>query len=145
MNKGNKVRKIGKKASHRKSLISTQLTTLFEFGKLKTTTPKAKVVKGHAESFINKIKKLDSEVEKIRFADKKLNNTNAIKNGIKYIVDGAAKVTIARVSYRAGDNAELSELELVDFDKIFEKKSASKKSSKSSKSKKSDSKEKKEK
>jgi len=48
-------------------MIKNQLDTLFTYGKLKTTSVKAKVVKVKALELITKVKQISDKVEMARF------------------------------------------------------------------------------
>ncbi len=120
MRKSNKVKQLGKKSSHRKAMIKTQLTMLFERGKVETTTAKAKVLKSKASKLIDRVKNWSkADREKARYLKKYLNNEDAIDNIERYLKDYDDKVRIVKVRFRKGDNAELSEVFLEDFDKLL--------------------------
>ncbi len=123
MRKSNKVKQLGKKSSHRKSMIKTQLTMLFEEGKVETTSAKAKVLKARADKLMSRVKNWSKEeLEKTRYIRKKLNNKDSEENIEKYLKDYDEKVRIVKIGYRKGDNAELSEVFLEDFDKLLKDK-----------------------
>ncbi|HEQ65240.1 MAG TPA: hypothetical protein ENN64_00215 [bacterium] len=132
MNKRNKVRKLGKKSVHRKLMQKTQLTMLLEAGKILTTTAKAKSLKSYSERVLHgSLARNNDKVRQARYLKYYLNTDLSIKNILKYTETVGTAVSIVRVSVRPGDNAELSEVYLPDFDKI--KKASKAKSSETGK------------
>lgn len=120
MNKRNKVKKLGKTATHRKAMINTQLTMLFETGKVQTTSGKAKVLKGSAERLLNRIDKAEEkDLNLVRLLKKKLNTEKALKYVREFVKENGTAVKLVKIGYRDGDNAELSEVYLPEFDKFL--------------------------
>lgn len=121
MKKGNSVKKIGKKASHRKLLMANQLTSLLLSGKIVTTTAKAKVLKSRAQRLMAIGKKKELR-DLRRYLRATLKSDVAITNLIQYCAYMGASVGIIKIGYRKGDNAQLSEVVLYDFkEKILSK------------------------
>src|SRR5512138_1803279 len=56
MRHGNKGRKLGRTASHRKATMKALATALFRYKRIKTTVAKAKETRSFAESLITKAK-----------------------------------------------------------------------------------------
>ena len=110
------IKKLGKKTAHRASMIQNQMRTLFSSGLLKTTTVKAKVVKGRAESLISDMKKKKVSVDTRRKLIKILGDKELIEKSIKYSQREVVGVKIRKIGFRAGDNAEMSKLELIGFE-----------------------------
>ncbi|HNZ70540.1 MAG TPA: L17 family ribosomal protein [Candidatus Dojkabacteria bacterium] len=124
MRKRNSIAKLGRTTSHRKALISNQLSTLFTYGKLETTTVKAKVMRSKAEELMSAVKKYaDDKVSQTRILNQKLLDRKARINCAEFVAKSDLKVSIVKVGFRKGDNTEKSEVVLVGFDKIFVKKS----------------------
>jgi len=124
MRKRNSIAKLGRTTSHRKALISNQLSTLFTYGKLETTTVKAKVMRSKAEELMSAVKKYaDDKVSQTRILNQKLLSRKARINCAEFVAKSELKVSIVKVGFRKGDNTEKSEVVLVGFDKIFVKKS----------------------
>lgn len=123
MRKRNSIKKLGRKVQHRKSLIRNQLDILFSKGILNTTSVKAKVIKKEAETLIGEANKRGVEsFNSIRFFQNKLNLRESIINLGKYVKGDKKAVKIVKTGFRKGDNAETSQLLLVDFERIIEKK-----------------------
>lgn len=102
--------------SHRNAVVNNQLRTLFEKGKLNTTTPKAKFVKSQAESLVSSIKKSeDGDLNLRRKLQVVLGKDSLIKKAMEYGKKEESTVTFVKVGFRDGDNAELSRVELRGF------------------------------
>lgn len=111
------VKKLGRKKAHRESLIRGQMRALFSTGALRTTTPKAKVMKSHAQSLIAQMQKKEITLESRRKLQIVFGNTELVHKAIKYAEKSVTGVTIVKVGFRAGDNAEMSRIELIGFKK----------------------------
>ena len=123
MRKRNSIAKLGRSTSHRKALIANQLSTLFTYGKLETTTVKAKVMRSKAEELMSAVKKhSDDKVAQTRILNQKLLTKQAKIKCVEYVAKSELKVSIVKVGFRKGDNTEKSEVVLVGFDNIFVKK-----------------------
>lgn len=135
MRKGIQKKKLGRKRSHRKALVINQTRSLFGRGYIVTTSQKAKVLKGEVEGLLSKIGKQD-ELSRVRKLKKVFKNDSLIDSFNKYVKSGDSKVSIVKVGFRDGDNAELSKISLVGFSVPKSKSgSGSKVSSKSKKAK----------
>ena len=110
-------KKLGRKASHRRALVKNQLKSLFENGKVHTTTPKAKVLKSNAESLISSVTEMDLNTR--RRLQGKLISSDALKNFETYMSAKDKAVKIVKVGFRAGDNAETSRVSLQGFSKAI--------------------------
>ena len=127
--------KLGRKKSHRESLIDNLLRSLFDHNYVVTTTTKAKVLKKNAESLIEVGKKKEDDLEFIRKLNNVLGKESIVKKYLEYIKKDKAGVGFVRVGFRDGDNAELSRVYLLGLDK---KKSVAPKSKKEDTKKKDD-------
>jgi len=127
--------KLGRKKSHRESLIDNLLRSLFDHNYVVTTTTKAKVLKQNAESLIEVGKKKGEDLDFIRKLNNVLGKESIVKKYLEYIKKDKAGVGFVRVGFRDGDNAELSRVYLLGLDK---KKSATPKSKKEDTKKKDD-------
>ena len=114
-------KKIGVKASHRKSLKRNLLTSLIESGKVTTTTVKAKVLRSEAESFLATLKKREG-VTLIRGLKQVLTTVKASKIANKLREVDDLKITVVKEGFRKGDNAEVSTVSISNYDKIKGKK-----------------------
>ena len=111
-----KIKKLGRKKTHRRSLIQNQLRTLFTYGILKTTTGKAKATKSAAQSLLSKIDKKEISVSDRRELKKYLGKKDLMEKAIKYAREEDHGVRVVKVGFRSGDNAELSRVELIGFE-----------------------------
>lgn len=107
------VKKLGRKKSHRESLIRNQLRTLFETGKLNTTTAKAKVVKGYAESVLSKMRVDNLSLSLRRELVNILGKNDLVNKVFEYSKQENSGIRIIRTGYRSGDNSQMSRLELI--------------------------------
>ena len=106
-------RKLGRKVSHRRSLIRNQVRSILTHGKVITTTPKAKVLKANVESYLNS---LNSKAEKVRKYEllTLLGDDKSASRMIEYLKT-TPKIKIVKVGFRDGDNAEVSRVSLQGF------------------------------
>jgi len=111
-----KIKKLGRKKTHRESLTQNQLRTLFTNGVLRTTTTKAKVTKGAAQSLLSKIDKKEISVSDRRGLKNSLGSKELMEKALKYVQNEDHGVRIVKVGFRSGDNAELSRVELIGFE-----------------------------
>ncbi|MDX9739437.1 MAG: L17 family ribosomal protein [Candidatus Dojkabacteria bacterium] len=113
MYKRNSIKKLGRTTSHRKALIQNQLRSLVESGKIKTTSPKAKVMKGEIESLISKVRTTkDGDLSLRRKLLIVFGNTELVNRFVDIAKKDSAKVLIKKVGFRDGDNAQVSVLEI---------------------------------
>ncbi len=127
--------KLGRKKSHRESLIDNLLRSLFDHNYVVTTTTKAKALKQNAESLIEVGKKKGENVDFMRKLNTVLGKQAIVKKYLEYVKKDKAGVGFVRVGFRDGDNAEISRVYLLGLDK---KKSAAPKSKKEDTKKKED-------
>lgn len=102
-------KKLGRKSSHRRALIINQVRSLFKSGSVSTTTPKAKVLKANAEKFISKVNTAKDDINLVKYVRTMLGEVDHAKV-IKTLKDDKASVSIMKVGFRAGDNAEVSKV-----------------------------------
>lgn len=117
--------KLGRKKANREALLRNQMRSLFTYGFLTTTTPKAKAVKGIAESFLSKIKK--DSLETKRAMHLVLGRNDLVEKATKFSQGGGNAVGIVKVGFRDGDNAETSKVFLIGDTSLFEQKKTKKK------------------
>ena len=122
-----KRKKLGKKKSHRESMINNLLRSLFDNNYVVTTTPKAKVLKSEASSLIEKGKKYKEELSFRRRLEVILGDSQIVKKYKEYITKEKVGVSFVRVGYREGDNADISRVYLLGMDKKKKKTAKSKK------------------
>ena len=133
MYKRNSIKKLGRTASHRKAMIKNQLRSILSSGKVKTSTVKAKVLRGELESMFNDIKKSkEKDINLLRQLKKTLDSEELVKKAIELAKKEEVKVSIKKVGFRDGDNTEMSLVQIEDF-KTKEKKESEKSKKKENK------------
>jgi len=107
---------LNRPADQRKALIRNLLTSLFLYGKVKTTEAKAKFLKSQADRLITKVKKKDN-YNAIRELKKIIFTKEASEKALKYAKDTSKSSGFTRntkLGYRAGDSAILVQVELIN-------------------------------
>ncbi len=112
-------KKLNRTSEHRKALIKNMLNSLIKYEQIKTTLPKAKVLKPQADKIITLGKKTSLHNTKSLFTklqDGKSAN-KVIKNLSKrYLARKGGYTRIIKAGFRYGDNAPMAILEFVDRD-----------------------------
>ena len=124
MRHGDKENNLSRTASHRKALLSNLACQLFEHKKIVTTLAKAKALRPYVEPLITKAK--DNTTHQRRLVFSHLQDKEAVKELFDVI---SAKIAsrpggytrVIKLGKRAGDNAELAMIELVDYNEIYGK------------------------
>ena len=111
-----KLKKLGRKRSHRVSLLQNQIRTLFENGVLRTTTVKAKAVRSVTQSVLSDLDSKDIDLATRRKLKKVLGNNELIEKALRYVKEEEYGVRIRKIGFRSGDNAEVSRVELIGFE-----------------------------
>jgi large subunit ribosomal protein L17 len=107
-------KKLGRTMAHRKALVNNLVRSLVKRGQIKTTSVKAKVVKSEVESLLSKTRKsAEGDLNIRRKLQIVLGNTELVKKFIEVSKKEDSNISIKKVGFRAGDNAEVSMLELV--------------------------------
>ena len=123
-------KKLNRTSEHRKALIKNMLNSLIKYEQIKTTLPKAKVLKPAADKIITLGKKNNLQNAKLlvsKLQDKK--SANKVKNTLskRYVNRKGGYTRIIKAGFRYGDNAPVAIIEFVDRDpeakKIDKKKS----------------------
>ena len=110
-------RRLDRTTEHRTAMLRNLVTSLLDHEKIKTTTPKAKELKRFADKIITLGKKGTAHAR--RLAAVEIHDVEVLE---KLFGDVAGRfksrpggyTRIVRVGRRAGDNAEMSVIELVD-------------------------------
>ncbi|HET6347571.1 MAG TPA: 50S ribosomal protein L17 [Candidatus Krumholzibacteria bacterium] len=125
-------RKLGRTASHRKALMRSMVTSLFDAERITTTAPKAKEARRVAERLITRAKKghqahaagqTSVALSHWRGAGRVVRNTDVLRKLFDqlaplYMERNGGYTRIIRLDHmRVGDNARLVLLELVDTEK----------------------------
>lgn len=121
-----KIKKLGRKKTHREALIQNQMRTLFGSGVLETTTSKAKAVKSTAQSLLASINQKEIPLDIRRRLLRILGDKKIVDKAIKYAQNEDDGVRIIKTGFRAGDNAQLSRVELIGFEGKRKRKSIKK-------------------
>ncbi|MDD5579095.1 MAG: 50S ribosomal protein L17 [Methylobacter sp.] len=114
-------RKFNINSSHRKALFSNMVNSLFKHELIKTTLPKAKELRGFAEPLITLSK--EDNVAKRRLAFSRLRDREVVTKlfnelGPRYKNRAGGYLRIMKCGFRAGDDAAMAYVELVDRPEI---------------------------
>ena len=119
-----KQRKLNRTSSHRKALLRNLSIALIEHGTIKTTLPKAKELRPFIEKLITKARHAETtegthDFNVVRALKAALDNKEAVKKLLATIgpnaKDRAGGYTrILKAGFRAGDNAPMAIIQLVD-------------------------------
>ena len=110
-------RKFNRTSAHRQAMFSNMAASLFKHELIKTTLPKAKELRRVAEPLIT-LGKIDSVANR-RLAFSRLRDKEAVGNlfttlGPRYAARPGGYLRILKCGFRAGDNAPMAYVELVD-------------------------------
>ena len=110
-------RKLNRTSSHREAMFKNMASSLFKHELIKTTLPKAKELRRVAEPLIT-LGKVDSVANR-RLAFSRLRDKEAVGNlfttlGPRYAARPGGYLRILKCGFRAGDNAPMAYVELVD-------------------------------
>ncbi len=117
MRKRIKVKQLGKKKSHRDLMFRNQIRDLIIHGRLVTTTPKAKELKKRMQKLLAKIASTDDKLVVRRTLSPILKDKRLIDKFIAYTSKEGYAVTTVRVGYRDGDNAQMTRVTLLNYEK----------------------------
>tara|TARA_B100000029_G_C17032954_1_gene762931 strand:- start:46 stop:483 length:438 start_codon:yes stop_codon:yes gene_type:complete len=112
-------KKLNRTSEHRKALLKNMLNSLIKYEQIKTTLPKAKVLKPQADKIItigkrhslNNTKRLISKLQDRKSAQKVIKTLSK-----RYEKRNGGYTRIIRAGFRYGDNAPLAVIEFVDRD-----------------------------
>ena len=124
-------KKLNRTSEHRKALIKNMLNSLIKYEQIKTTLPKAKVLKPVADKIITlgKKKNLQNTRRLVSQLQDKTNANKVIKTLSKrYEKRSGGYTRIVKAGFRYGDNAPLAVIEFVDRDVEAKRKFKKKKS-----------------
>ena len=110
-------RKLNRNSSHRKAMFRNMASSLFEHELIKTTVPKAKELRRVAEPLITLAK--EDSVAHRRLAFDRLRNRKVVTKlfnelGPRYVDRPGGYLRILKCGHRAGDQAPMAYVELVD-------------------------------
>jgi large subunit ribosomal protein L17 len=110
-------RKLNRDSAHRKAMFRNMATSLFENEIIRTTVPKAKELRKVAEPLITLAK--EDSVAHRRQAFNRLRDRDVVTKlfnelGPRYAERPGGYLRIMKCGFRAGDNAPMAYVELVD-------------------------------
>lgn len=110
-------RKLNRTSSHRKAMLGNMAVSLFTHELIKTTLPKAKELRRIAEPLITLSK--EDNVARRRLAFARLGDREAVTKlfnelGPRFKSRPGGYLRILKCGFRAGDNAPLAYVELLD-------------------------------
>lgn len=119
MRHNKKFNHLGRKASHRASMLANMTVSLIEHKRITTTLAKAKALRKYAEPLINRAKVDDTNSRRVVF--RYLQNKEAVKELFSTV---AAKIgdrpggylRVIKLGTRLGDASQMAFIEFVDFD-----------------------------
>lgn len=110
------LKKLGRTHSHRKALKQNQVRSILQSGKVRTSSVKAKVLRGELESLLNLVRGTkDEDISLIRRLNEILGKEELVKKAMELGKKESTKVTVKKVGYRVGDNTQESVVEIVGF------------------------------
>lgn len=123
MRHGKKFNHLGRTASHRAAMLSNMASSLIIHKRIVTTVAKAKALRVFVEPIITRSK--DNSTHNYRTAFSYLKDKEAVTElftvvGGKVANRPGGYTRILKTGNRAGDNAEMAMIELVDFNELFE-------------------------
>jgi len=112
-------RKLGRDAAHRRALLGTMAGQLITHGRIKTTEPKAKELRGVVDRLITTAKKEDGLAAR-RQAVKVLKDKTVLRRLFEDVAPdlddrNSGYTRILKLGARPGDGAETVYLELVNY------------------------------
>ena len=110
-------RKFNRTSAHRSAMFRNMVNSLVEHELIKTTLPKAKELRRYAEPLITLAK--EDSVANRRLAFDRLRSKEAVGKlftdlGPRYQARPGGYLRVLKAGYRAGDNAPMAYVELVD-------------------------------
>ena len=117
MRHGQGLRKLGRTTSHRLAMLRNMTVSLLRHEEITTTLPKAKELRRVAEPLITLAKKDGVANRRLAFSrlrDKEAVGTLFTTLGPRYATRPGGYLRILKCGFRAGDNAPMAYVELVD-------------------------------
>ena len=130
MRHGKKFNHLGRKAAHRKSMLSNMACSLIAHKRINTTLAKAKALRQYVEPLMTKSK--EDTTHNRRTVFKYLRNKYAVTElfrdiSVKISDRPGGYLRIIKLGNRLGDNAAMAMIELVDYNDIYNPNAAKKK------------------
>ena len=122
MRHGKKFNHLGRKAAHRKAMLSNMACSLIDHKRINTTLAKAKALKQYVEPLITKAKNDSTHSRRVVFSYLRQKETikelfGAVSSKVGDRPGGYTR--IIKTGNRLGDNAEMCMIELVDFNDVY--------------------------
>ena len=122
MRHGKKFNHLGRKAAHRKAMLSNMACSLIDHKRINTTLAKAKALKQYVEPLITKAKNDSTHSRRVVFSYLRQKETikelfGAVSTKVGDRPGGYTR--IIKTGNRLGDNAEMCMIELVDFNDVY--------------------------
>lgn len=117
-----KINHLGRTSSHRKAMLSNMAASLILHKRITTTLAKAKALRTYIEPLITKSKDDSTHSRRVVFSylQNKLAVTELFREVSKKIADRPGGYTrILKTGFRAGDNADMCFIELVDYNETM--------------------------
>ncbi len=110
-------RRLDRTTEHRTAMLRNMVTSLFRHERITTTTPKAKELKRFADKIVTLAKRATPHAR--RLAHREVRDVEVLNKLFGSLADRfkarpGGYTRLVRVGRRAGDNAELAVIELVD-------------------------------
>lgn len=123
MRHGKKFNHLGRKAAHRKALLSNLAIALITHKRINTTLAKAKALRQYIEPLVTKSKSDTTHSRRVVFSY--LQNKDAIKELFSTVAEKVGDrpggyVRVIKTGFRKGDGAEMAMIELVDFNEVYQ-------------------------
>ena len=124
MRHGKKINHLGRTASHRKAMLSNMATSLIKHKRITTTLAKAKALRQYVEPLITRSKEDTTHSRRTVFSH--LQDKEAVTILFREVSEKVANrpggyTRIIKLENRAGDNAEMAFIELVDYNEVYKK------------------------
>lgn len=122
MRHGKTFNHLGRTASHRKSMLSNMAGSLILHKRITTTLAKAKELRKYVEPLISKSKEDDTHSRRVVFSY--LKSKEVVKELFGPVAEKVGDrpggyTRVLKLANRKGDNAEMSIIELVDFNEAM--------------------------
>ena len=112
-------KKLNRTSEHRKALLKNMLNSLIKYEQIKTTLPKAKFLKPHADKIITLGKKETLQTTKMLVSKlQDIKSANKVKKTLskRYQSRKGGYTRIIKAGFRYGYNAQMEIIEFVDRD-----------------------------
>src|SRR5512140_212307 len=110
-------RRLDRTTEHRTAMLKNMVTSLFRHERIVTTTPKAKELKRYADKVITLAKRATPHARRlahVQVRDVEILNKLFDTRGPRFSARPGGYARLVRVGRRAGDNAEMAVIELVE-------------------------------